>query len=189
MRILRGAALAVAFLGFFATHAHAQSDPLPSSNDGAAKMAIIDFVQTTTTQGSAHFFVHPAERIATFEQDGTLWIEHQTYSQFMHVLGRALAVVEAKSELATIEPFKAMMSGKRGAIAKLSQADVLKMVAATLTGMSVDEFNADAKNWLAEARDPRWKKHHAELTYLSMQEVLTPPPGRCQTANRSSVMP
>ncbi|EXI74743.1 MAG TPA: hypothetical protein DIT03_17725 [Candidatus Accumulibacter sp.] len=188
MRIVRGAALAVPFREFFATHAHAQSDPLPSSNDGAAKMAIIDFVQTTTTQGSPHF-VHPAERIATFEQDGTLWIEHQTYSQFMHVVGRALAVVKAKSELARIEPFKAVMSGKRGAIAKLSQADVLKMVAATLTGMSVDEFNADDKKWLAEARDPRWKKHHAELTYLPMQEVLTPPPGRCQTANRSSVMP
>mgnify|MGYP000901993485 CR=1 FL=1 len=173
MRTLRGAALAVAFLGFFATHAHAQSDPLPSSNDGAAKMAIIDFVQTTTTQGSPHF-VHPAGRIATCDQDGTLWVEHQTYSQFMHVLGRALAVVKAKSELATIEPFKAMMSGKRGAIAKLSQADVLKIVAATLTGMSVDEFNAAAKKWLAEARDRRCKKHHGELTYLPMQEVLTP---------------
>lgn len=172
----------MAFLGFFATHAHAQSDP--SRNDVAAKMAIIDFVQTTTTQGSPHF-VHPAERIATFDQNGTLWVEHQTYSQFMYVLGRALAVVKAKSELARVEPFKAVKSGNREAIAKRSQADVLKMVSATLTGMSVEEFKADARKWLAEARDPRWKKPDTELTYLPMPEVLTPPPGRCQTANRS----
>ena len=182
----------MAFLGFFATHAHAQSDP--SRNDVAAKMAIIDFVQTTTTQGSPHF-VHPAEHIATFDQNGTLWVEHQTYS---HPVGRTSDVFaihvcprartgrgQGKSEPARVEPFKAVKSGNREAIAKRSQADVLKMVAATLTGMSVEEFKADAKKWLAEARDPRWKKPDTELTYLPMPEVLTPPPGRCQTANRS----
>ena len=149
----------------------AQTDPLPSWNDGAAKKAIVEFVQATTTQGSPKF-VPPAERIATFDQDGTLWVEHPIYAQVMYCLDRVPAVVKAKPELAKVEPFKTVMSGNREAIAKLSMDDLLKIVAATLTGMSVDEFNAEVKKWLAEARDPRWKRPYTELTYLPMQEVL-----------------
>ena len=103
--------------------AHAQTDPLPSWNDGAAKKAIVEFVQTTTTQGSPKF-VPPAERIATFDQDGTLWVEHPMYSQVMYVLDRVPAVVKAKPELAKVEPFKTVMSGDRAAIAKLSEGDL-----------------------------------------------------------------
>jgi phosphoglycolate phosphatase-like HAD superfamily hydrolase len=151
--------------------AHAQTDPLPSWNDGPAKQAIVEFVQATTTQGSPKF-VPPAERVATFDQDGTLWVEHPMYSQVMYCLERVPAVVKAKPELKNVEPFKTVMSGNREAMAKLSMKDLEKILAATLTGMSVDEFNAEVEKWHAAARDPRWKRPFTELTYLPMQEVL-----------------
>ncbi len=90
----------------------------------------------------------------------------------MYCLDRVPAVVKAKPDLAKVEPFKTVLSGNREAIAKLSMDDLLKIVAATLTGMSVEEFNAEVKKWLAEAKDPRWKRPYTELTYLPMQEVL-----------------
>jgi len=154
-----------------AAQVSAQTDPLPSWNDGAAKKAIVDFVQATTTQGGAQY-VPPAERVATFDQDGTLWVEHPMYSQVMYCLDRVPAVVKAKPELAKVEPFKTVLSGNREAIAKLPETELIKILAATLTGMSVDEFNAEAKSWLETARDPRWKRPYTELTYLPMQEAL-----------------
>ena len=151
--------------------AFAQTDPLPSWNDGPAKRAIVAFVQATTDQSSPTF-VPPEARIATFDQDGTLWVEHPMYSQVMYCLERVPALVKAKPELAKVEPFKAVLSGNREAMAKLSMEDLEKILAATLTGMSVDEFNAEAKKWLEAAKDPRWKRPYTELTYLPMQEVL-----------------
>ena len=149
----------------------AQTDPLPSWNDGPAKQAIVKFVEMTTTQGSPNF-VPPAERIATFDQDGTLWVEHPMYSQVIYCLDRVPAVVKAKPELANVEPFKTVMSGNREAIARLPMRDLEKILAATLTGMSVEDFKAEAKKWLDTAKDPRWKRPYIELTYLPMQEVL-----------------
>jgi hypothetical protein len=157
------------------THALAQTDPLPSWNDGAAKRAIVEFVQATTTQGSPQF-VSPAERIATFDQDGTLWVEHPMYSQVMHILESVPALVKAKPELAKVAPFSTVLEvlkGDRAAISKLTMPDLEKLAAATLTGMPVATFQAEAKKWLAEAKDPRWKKPYTELTYVPMQEVLT----------------
>jgi phosphoglycolate phosphatase-like HAD superfamily hydrolase len=154
-----------------AVPALAQSDPLASWNDGPAKQAIVEFVQATTTQGNPQF-VPPAERIATFDQDGTLWVEHPMYPQVMYILDRVPAVVKAKPELAKVEPFKTVMSGNREAMAKLSEGDLIKIAAATLTGMSVETFKAEVKKWLVEAKDPRWKRPYTELTYLPMQEVL-----------------
>jgi len=153
------------------TQVLAQTDPLPSWNEGAAKQAIVKFVEATTTQGSPKF-VPPAERVATFDQDGTLWVEHPMYSQVVYCFDRVPAVVKAKPELANVEPFKTVMSGNREAIAKLSMDDLFKILAATLTGMSVEDFRAEAKKWLDTARDPRWKRPYTELTYLPMQEVL-----------------
>src|SRR4030095_5162577 len=154
-----------------AAQALAQTDPLPSWNDGPAKKAIVEFVQATTTQGGPQF-VPPAERIATFDQDGTLWVEQPMYSQVMYCLERVPAVVKAKPELAEVEPFKTVMSGNREAMAKLSMKDLEKILVATLTGMSTEEFRSEAKKWLDTARDPRWKKPFTELTYLPMQEVM-----------------
>jgi phosphoglycolate phosphatase-like HAD superfamily hydrolase len=146
-------------------------DPLPSWNDGAAKQAILKFVQTTTDKSSARF-VPPPERIATFDQDGTLWVEHPMYTQVVYCLERVPVVVKAKPELANVEPFKTVLSGNREAMAKLSMDDLFKILAATLTGMSVDEFEAEAKKWIDTARHPRWKRPYTDLTYLPMIELL-----------------
>jgi len=149
----------------------AQSDPLPSWNDGVAKSAINEFVHTTTDQASPKF-VPLAERIATFDQDGTLWVEHPVYTQVVYCLDRVPAVVKEKPELAQVEPFKTVLSGNREAMAKLSMDDLLKILAATSTGMSVDEFATEVKKWLDTARDARWKRPYTELTYLPMIELL-----------------
>ena len=114
----------------------------------------------------------PEERIATFDQDGTLWVEYPMYTQVIYCLDRVPAVVKAKPELANVEPFKTVMSGDREAIAKLPDAELYKILPATLSGMSVDDFRADVKKWLATARDPRWKRPYTELAYLPMVELL-----------------
>jgi phosphoglycolate phosphatase-like HAD superfamily hydrolase len=145
---------------------------LPSWNDGPAKQAILDFVRDTTDSSSKNF-VPTADRIATFDQDGTLWVEQPLYSQLVYCLDRVPAVVKAKPELAKVEPFKTVLSGDVGAIAKFSLHDLEVILAATLSGMSVDEFVAEAKGWLDAARDRRWKRPYTELTYVPMREVLT----------------
>jgi phosphoglycolate phosphatase-like HAD superfamily hydrolase len=166
--------LALGALLALGTQAFAQTDPLPSWNDGPTKQAIVAFVKDTTTQGSPKF-VPPAERIATFDQDGTLWVEHPMYSQVMYILESVPALVKAKPELAKVAPYSTVLEilhGDHAAIAKLTLPDLEKLLAATSTGISVETFSAEAKKWLAEAKDPRWKKPYTELTYLPMQEVL-----------------
>src|SRR5213596_3081861 len=160
--------LAIVIAGLTTTYAQ---DPLPSWNDGPAKQALVEFVRATTTQGSPQF-VPPEERIATFDQDGTLWVEHPMYTQVTYCLERVPALVEKKPELKNREPFKTVLSGNREAMAKLSRDDLMKILVATMTGMRVDDFNAEAKKWIADAKDPRWKRPYTELTYQPMQEVL-----------------
>jgi hypothetical protein len=136
--------------------AQAQTDPLPSWNDGPAKQAIVTFVKDTTTQGSPKF-VPPAERIATFDQDGTLWVEHPMYSQVMYILESVPALVKAKPELAKVAPFSTVLEilkGDRAAIAKLTMPDLEKLAAATLTGMPVDTFNAEAEEVAGRGEGP-----------------------------------
>jgi phosphoglycolate phosphatase-like HAD superfamily hydrolase len=162
------AALLVTFAGAMTARA---ADALPSWNEGQAKDAILKFVAATTTEGSGDF-VPIAERIATFDQDGTLWVEQPMYSQVMYCLERVPAIVAAKPELAEVEPFKTVMSGNREAIAKLPMTDLEKLLAAALSGMSVDEFQAEVKAWVATAKDPRWKRPYTELIYQPMTEVL-----------------
>jgi phosphoglycolate phosphatase-like HAD superfamily hydrolase len=144
---------------------------LPSWNDGPAKQAIVDFVRVTTEKGSPNF-VAPEERIATFDQDGTLWVEHPMYSQVIYCLDRVPAVVAKKPKLKNVEPFKTVLSGNREAMAKLTMKDLEMILMATLTGMPVDEFNAEVKKWLETAKDPRWKRPYTELVYQPMLEVM-----------------
>jgi phosphoglycolate phosphatase-like HAD superfamily hydrolase len=151
--------------------AFAQTDPLASWNYGPAKQAIVEFMHATTDRWSPKF-VRPEERIAAFDQDGTLWVEHPIYTQVAYCLDRVPAVVGAKPALANVEPFKTVLSGNREAIAKLSIDDLVKIAAATLNGMNVDEFQAEAKRRLDTARDPRWKRPYTELTYLPMTELV-----------------
>jgi len=149
----------------------ASDTPLASWTDGPAKQAILDFVRATTDQSTSKF-VPPEDRIATFDQDGTLWVEHPIYSQIVYCLDRVPAVVEKDPKLKNVEPFKTVLSGNREAIAKLPLQDLEKILAATLTGMSVDDFVAEVKNWLTSAKHERWKRPYTELIYQPMLEVM-----------------
>jgi phosphoglycolate phosphatase-like HAD superfamily hydrolase len=154
-----------------ATLAQDGGSPLASWNDGAAKQAIIDFVRATTDRSSSKF-VPAEERIATFDQDGTLWVEHPMYTQVIYCLDRVPAVVAEKPELKNVEPFKTVLSGDREAIARLPMKDLEEILAATLSGMSVEEFEIEAKKWIATAKHPRWNRPYTDLTYQPMLEVL-----------------
>ena len=144
---------------------------LPSWNDGAAKQAILDFVRATSDRSSPSYVV-PEDRIAVFDQDGTLWVEQPMYTQVIYCLDRVPDVVAKKPELKNREPFKTVLSGNREAIARLPMQDLYKILAATLSGMTVEEFNAEAKKWLETARHPRWNRLYTELAYQPMLEVF-----------------
>ncbi|MFG1418414.1 HAD family hydrolase [Xanthobacter sp. V0B-10] len=154
------------------TPAGAQDDPLPSWNAGAAKDAILKFVRDTT-DGASPQFVPPAERIASFDQDGTLWVEHPLYTQVVFCLERVPALVAQKPELKECAPFKAVLSGGREAIAHLSMRELFEIVIAVQSGMTVEVFRAEVLKWLATARDPRWGRPYTDLVYQPMLEVLT----------------
>src|SRR6476469_10235650 len=149
----------------------ASGSALPSWNDGPAKQAIVDFVRVTTEKGSPNF-VAPEERIATFDQDGTLWVEHPVYSQVVYCLDRVPALVEKDPKLKDVEPFKTVLSGNREAIATLSLPELEKILVATLTGMSVEDFEGQVKQWLTTAKHPRWKRPYTELIFQPMLEIM-----------------
>jgi phosphoglycolate phosphatase-like HAD superfamily hydrolase len=152
-------------------HAQASAEVLPSWNDGSAKQAIIEFVRATTTQGSPNF-VPPGERIAEFDQDGTLWVEHPVYTQIVYCLEHVGELVKQKPELKNRQPFKTVLSGDREAMAKLSMDAVFGIVLAVQSGMKVEAFRDDVGKWLATARHPRWNRPYTELVYQPMLEVL-----------------
>lgn len=160
------------FVSFASAQSSSGHDPLPSWNDGPSKQAIVEFVAKTTKAGSPDFVPAP-ERIATFDQDGTLWVEQPMYSFLVYALERVPVLAKEKPELKDVEPFKTVLSGNREAMAKLTLSDLEKIIAATFTGVSVEDFDAEVKAWMATAKHPRWKRPYTELTYQPMQEVLT----------------
>ena len=155
----------------FITASRAQDDPLPSWNDGAAKQAIVDFVAAVTAQGGADY-VPPADRIATFDNDGTLWVSHPLYTQAMFALDRVAALAPQHPEWKSEEPFKAVLADDREAMARFSEGDWAKIIAATHAGMSTEAFVEIVREWLAEARHPRFERPYTELVYQPMLEVL-----------------
>src|SRR6266540_4210269 len=144
---------------------------LPSWNEGPAKQAIFDFVRATIDRSSPSYVI-PEDRVAVFDQDGTLWVEHPMYTQVVYCLERVPAVAAKRPELRNAEPFKTVLSGNREAMAKLSMRDLEKILAATLTGMTVDQFGAEVKAWFATAKHPRFKRPYTELVYQPMLEVM-----------------
>ena len=140
LQISRRAALAlsVALLGACAQMAPSP-DPLPSWNEGPAKEAIVQFVRKTTDSASPQF-VPPAQRVATFDQDGTLWVEQPMYAQVAFALDRVKEVVKAQPALANEEPFKAVVTGDRAAMARFTEADLLKIVGASQAGLTIEAF-------------------------------------------------
>jgi phosphoserine phosphatase len=175
-RAVLGGLAALPFLSspFLSISTRAQTapgDPLPSWNEGPAKAAIISLVKSTTDSASPGF-VLPDARIATFDQDGTTWVEHPVYTQVVYCLDRVPAVVKAKPHLKKAEAFKTVLSGDREAVAKLSLKELEEIAMATLTGMTVDEFQAEVAGWIEKAKHPRWNRLYTDLTYQPMLEVM-----------------
>jgi hypothetical protein len=147
------------------------ADPLPSWNDGASKQSIVNFVAAVTREGSADF-VPPAERIATFDNDGTLWSEHPMYVQLAFALDRVKAMAPLHREWKDKQPFKAVLDGDLKALAESGERGLAELIMVTHAGMTSDEFAKIVTGWLATARHPRFKRPYTELVYQPMLEVL-----------------
>ncbi|MGO9302817.1 MAG: HAD family hydrolase, partial [Candidatus Korobacteraceae bacterium] len=153
-------------------HAAAQGqDPLPSWNDGPAKLDILNFVKVTTDPASPNF-VPPGQRIATFDQDGTTWVEHPMYTQFIFAFERVAELAPQHPEWQTTQPFQTVLSGDHAAMAMLTMKDLETILIATHTGMTVDKFHNIVQDWLAKARDQRWNRLYTDLVYQPMLEVM-----------------
>jgi len=155
----------------FAARAIAETDPLPSWKDGPTKQSILEFVHKVTEESGPEF-VRPEDRIATFDNDGTLWTEHPMYTQLAFALERVKALASAHPEWKTTQPFKAVLDADMKALAAAGEKGLLELVMASHAGMSTTEFEAIVKDWLAKARDPRFKRPYTELTYAPMVELL-----------------
>ena len=149
----------------------AAADPLPSWNEGAAKQAILDFVARTTTPDSPGF-VKPEERIAVFDNDGTLWCEQPVYPQFAFAVDRIKAMADAHPEWNTIEPFRSVLAGDLDAVLAGGEQAVAKLVAASHAGGTTAEFHEAVAEWIATARHPRFDRLYTECVYQPMLEVL-----------------
>jgi phosphoserine phosphatase len=166
------AALVTAALGCWPLAAAAQSDnPLPSWNDGPARQAIVEFVEAVTEEGGADF-VPPEDRIATFDQDGTLWVEHPLYAQAMFALDRVAELAPQHPEWQTKEPFKAVLTRDRAAMAKFTEGDWAQIIGATHAGVTTEQFVKIAGDWLARAQHERFKRPYTELIYQPMLEIM-----------------
>jgi phosphoserine phosphatase len=163
-------ALALFVAVFGMTYARAQ-DPLPSWNEGPAKQAILAFVKDTTEKSSPKY-VEPADRIATFDQDGTLWTEHPLYGQAMFALDRVGKMAPQHPEWKQKEPFKSVLAGDHAAMGKFTESDWMQIVAATHAGMSTEAFQGLVKDWLATAKAPRFDRPFTDLIFQPMLEVM-----------------
>jgi hypothetical protein len=147
------------------------TDPLPSWNNGVVKQSIIEFVTRVTKEGSRDFVpVH--DRIATFDNDGTLWVEHPFYTQLAFVIDRIKVLAPAHPEWKHKEPFRSVLSGDLKAVAASGQRGIAEMLAVTHSGMTTDEFEKTVSHWIASAKHPRFHRRYTELVYQPMLELL-----------------
>ena len=165
------AALPTLIAALRSTPALAQADPLPSWNDGATKKSITDFVARVTTQGGPDF-VPVEERIATFDNDGTLWIEQPMYVQLAFALHRVGVLAPQNPTWSSTQPFKAVLDRDMKALAASGEKGLVEIIAATHAGMTTDEFAKIVSDWLASARDQRFTRPYTELVYQPMLELL-----------------
>jgi len=147
------------------------SDPLPSWTNGTAKQAIIAFVARVTTEQGADF-APTAERIASFDNDGTLWAEQPYYFQLAFAFDRIKAMAPQHPEWKDHEPFKALLQNDKAAFESSGETGLLEVVAATHAGMTTDEFTDAVRDWMATARHPRFGRPYNQLTYQPMLELL-----------------
>ena len=148
------------------------ADPIPSWNDGAAKTAILEFVAAVTDKNSKDY-VAPAERIATFDHDGTLWVEYPMYTQILFAFERVKELAPQHPEWKTTQPFKALLEGDMKTVGASGAKGVAEILLATHSGMTADEFEQEASNWLATAKHPKFDRLYSECFYQPQLELLT----------------
>jgi hypothetical protein len=163
--------LRIAAVLAFTTLACPAQDPLPSWNEGSAKKAILDFV-TRTTQPGTRDFVPVDERIATFDNDGTLWVEQPMYTEFTFALDRVRALAAKRPEWQREEPFRSVLSGDMAAFAATGEKGVEEVMMVTHAGMTTEEFENIVQQWMATAIHPRFQRRYTECVYQPMLEVL-----------------
>ena len=151
--------------------AQAVADPLPSWNDGSAKQAIVDFVRTVTDPTNPGY-VSESDRIATFDNDGTLWVEQPMYTQMAFALDRVKSLAPQHPEWQTTQPFKAGLDKDLDALAAAGTKGLVELVMASHAGMTTTEFETIVTDWMDKARHPRFKRPYTSLTYQPMQELL-----------------
>lgn len=149
----------------------AQTDPLPSWNDGKAKQTILDFVAKVTKEGGSDF-VKPAERIATFDNDGTLWAEQPVYFQVQFAFDEIRRLAGEKPELKSKEPYRSVLARDLKALTADHNKGLLQAMAATHTGMTTEAFAAQVRNWLETARHPTKQRRYDEMVYQPQLELL-----------------
>jgi phosphoglycolate phosphatase-like HAD superfamily hydrolase len=154
------------------TSARAQTDPLPSWNDGPTKKSITDFVARIIREGGPDLVAVP-ERIATFDNDGTLWTEQPFYFQLAFAIDRIKTMAPQHPEWKRKQPFRAVLEGDKQALAETSKAGLLQIIAVTHSGMTVEDFTKTVIDWTATARHPRFNRPYTELVYQPMLELLT----------------
>jgi hypothetical protein len=164
----RNAAVLLAF-ALFAIPGSAQ--PLASWNDGPARQAIVRFVTDVTTPGSPSY-VAPEDRVAVFDNDGTLWSEQPMYFQLAFVIDRVRALAPAHPEWKETQPFKAALEGDVKALAASGERGLLELVMSTHAGITSDEFALVVREWAKTARHPTLRRPYTELTYAPMRELL-----------------
>lgn len=147
------------------------ADPLPSWNDGPTKQAILGFVAKVTEEGGKDF-IPPAERVAVFDNDGTLWSEQPVYFQFAFALDRVKALAPKHPEWKEKQPFKAVLEGDRKAALAGGEKAMMEIIAATHAGMTTDEFDQLVRDWVKTARHPKFDRPYTDLVFQPMLEVL-----------------
>ena len=161
----------VAILIFSTTAVRAETDPLPSWNDGPTKQAIVSFVKKVTDKDGDDY-VPPADRIATFDNDGNLWAEKPVYFQLLFAIDRVKALALEHPEWKDKQPFKAAIEGDMKALATSGEKGTAELIMASHAGMTPAEFQTIVGDWLATAKHPRFKRRYTELVYQPMLELL-----------------
>ena len=169
--IFRAAVALVALLLVVPASAQ-EADPLPSWNDGPTKEAIVAFVEKVTDEGGADY-VPPADRIATFDNDGNLWAEKPVYFQLLFAIDRVKALAPEHPEWKDKQPFKAAIEGDMETLAKSGHEGIAELVMASHAGMSTQQFQQIVSDWLATAEHPRFKRKYTDLIYQPMLELLS----------------
>lgn len=169
-RLVCRLAAAVVVLAVTVSSAWAQ-DPLPSWNDGAAKSAIVDFVAAVTDEAGPDY-VPPAKRIATFDNDGTLWVSHPIYTQFQFAFDRIRELAPDHPEWRDEQPYKAILEGDRAFLDQITVEDAVRIVMATHAGMTPQQFEPIVRHWLETAKHPRYQVPYVDLVYQPMVELM-----------------